>query len=301
MLVGFFELGFNTLEMSLIMKMCWWHLLTFNFTLGAWCIRSCFIALSLKMAETCCCSTLNARLLGCVTALTSSMTEQMCLTHWVMACGVPEIVTALSVESGSMSPATCTWAPVVFKSPEHRADKSWLMQEEKKKQNKTTKCCFQLRQVIPTNPILTCSEQLWPQSSNVWRGTNKYCPLRIKIQTSLILAGTARGFAPHFQEERKQLEVSGGFNGLLGCRKTTPRWKTRLSPTSRISLIFEPPLPIREPHWLPGNTSRSVTGGLLVTLLFVMAAVMSCGTKQKHVDAFLQLFRLFSGFIWRVL
>lgn len=45
---------------------------------------------------------------------TSSMTEQMCLTHWVMACGVPEMVTALSVESGSMSPATWTWAPVVL-------------------------------------------------------------------------------------------------------------------------------------------------------------------------------------------
>lgn len=47
--------------------------------------------------------------------LTSSMTEQMCLTHWVMACGVPEIVTALSVDSGNMSPATWTWAPVVLK------------------------------------------------------------------------------------------------------------------------------------------------------------------------------------------
>ena len=49
--------------------------------------------------------------------LTSSMTEQMCLTHWVMACGVPEIVTALSVESGNMSPATWTWAPVVLTLP----------------------------------------------------------------------------------------------------------------------------------------------------------------------------------------
>lgn len=49
--------------------------------------------------------------------LTSSMTEQMCLTHWVMACGVPEIVTALSVDSGNMSPATWTWAPVVLTLP----------------------------------------------------------------------------------------------------------------------------------------------------------------------------------------
>ena len=59
--------------------------------------------------------------------LTSSMTEQMCLTHWVMACGVPEIVTALSVESGSMSPATCTWAPVVFQFQWHSRRKKVLV------------------------------------------------------------------------------------------------------------------------------------------------------------------------------
>ena len=47
--------------------------------------------------------------------------------------------------------------------------------------------------------------------------------------------------------------------------------------TSLISLILEPPLPIREPHWLPGITRRRVTGGLLVTLLFAIAAVISCG------------------------
>jgi len=29
-----------------------------------------------------------------------------------MASGVPDIVTARSVEFGNMSPATCTWAPV---------------------------------------------------------------------------------------------------------------------------------------------------------------------------------------------
>lgn len=44
---------------------------------------------------------------------TSSMTVQMCFTHCVMAWGVPEMVTALSVESGSRSPATWTWAPVL--------------------------------------------------------------------------------------------------------------------------------------------------------------------------------------------
>lgn len=43
---------------------------------------------------------------------TSSMTTQICLTHWMIASGVPEIVTARSVEFGSMSPATWTWAPV---------------------------------------------------------------------------------------------------------------------------------------------------------------------------------------------
>lgn len=43
---------------------------------------------------------------------TSSMTTHICLTHWIMASGVPEIVTARSVELGSMSPATWTWAPV---------------------------------------------------------------------------------------------------------------------------------------------------------------------------------------------
>ena len=51
------------------------------------------------------------------------MTEQMCRTHRVMACGAPEMVTALSVDSGSMSPATCTWAPVVCNTAtgaEHR-------------------------------------------------------------------------------------------------------------------------------------------------------------------------------------
>lgn len=67
------------------------------------------------------------RIICCVTVLTSSMTEQMCLTHWVMACGVPEIVTALSVESGSMSPATWTWAPVVLTSPDNTRNKFYLL------------------------------------------------------------------------------------------------------------------------------------------------------------------------------
>lgn len=33
---------------------------------------------------------------------------------------------------------------------------------------------------------------------------------------------------------------------------------------------------MRDPHWLAGTTSRSVTGGLLVTVLLVIEAVMSC-------------------------
>ncbi len=46
------------------------------------------------------------------------MTTHICLTHWMMASGVPEIVTARSVELGSMSPATCTWAPVDWREKE---------------------------------------------------------------------------------------------------------------------------------------------------------------------------------------
>lgn len=69
---------------------------------------------------------LNVKIICSLTVLTSSMTEQMCLTHWVMACGVPEIVTALSVESGSMSPATWTWAPVVLALPDSKRNKGYL-------------------------------------------------------------------------------------------------------------------------------------------------------------------------------
>lgn len=45
--------------------------------------------------------------------------------------------------------------------------------------------------------------------------------------------------------------------------------------TSLISLILEPPLPIREPHWLAGTTSLRVTGGLLVAGLLLMELMMS--------------------------
>lgn len=49
--------------------------------------------------------------------------------------------------------------------------------------------------------------------------------------------------------------------------------------TSLISLILEPPLPIRDPHWLAGTTSRSVTGGLLVAGLLLMELMMSWGGR----------------------
>lgn len=45
--------------------------------------------------------------------------------------------------------------------------------------------------------------------------------------------------------------------------------------TSLISLILDPPLPIRDPHWLAGTTSLSVTGGLLVAGLLLMELMMS--------------------------
>lgn len=48
--------------------------------------------------------------------LTSSMTTQICFTHSIIECAVPATVMARSVEFGSMSPATCTWAPVDCKN-----------------------------------------------------------------------------------------------------------------------------------------------------------------------------------------
>ena len=46
---------------------------------------------------------------------TSRITAQIWRTHRMMASGTPDTVTARSVELGSRSPATCTWAPVVCK------------------------------------------------------------------------------------------------------------------------------------------------------------------------------------------
>lgn len=93
-----------------------------------------------------------------LTPLTSSMTEQMCLTHWVMACGVPEMVTALSVESGSMSPATWTWAPVVLILPDIMR-KQRLLSAEKSPVEKQ----LQLPPKLPPWNTLTSREQLQNQ------------------------------------------------------------------------------------------------------------------------------------------
>lgn len=46
--------------------------------------------------------------------------------------------------------------------------------------------------------------------------------------------------------------------------------------TSRISLIFDPPLPMRDPHWLAGTTSRRVTGGLGTVGVF-------CKSCKKYI------------------
>lgn len=47
------------------------------------------------------------------------------------------------------------------------------------------------------------------------------------------------------------------------------------SATSLISLILEPPFPMRDPHWLAGTTNLRVTGGLLVAGLLLMELMMS--------------------------
>lgn len=64
--------------------------------------------------------------------------------------------------------------------------------------------------------------------------------------------------------------------GLEWCRPGADQAATvSLHHTSLISLILEPPLPIREPHWLAGTTSLRVTGGLLVAGLLLMELMMS--------------------------
>lgn len=171
------------------------------------------------------------------------MTEQMCLTHWVMACGVPEIVTALSVESGSMSPATWTWAPVVLTSPDKRRNKAYLLLKRARHRPKL-KCCFKHLQITP-NTFWHAGSSCNPNSnvcSNIWRGVHKYCPFRMSLQPLPIFTGIISGIFmssnqrnTHILKQRQTrkvwlecliLEVSehrgGGFLSLFGCRKTTP-------------------------------------------------------------------------------
>lgn len=45
-------------------------------------------------------------------------------------------------------------------------------------------------------------------------------------------------------------------------------------------MILQPPLPMRDPHWLAGTTSRRVTGGRLAAVLLVMELLMSCEEEE---------------------
>lgn len=61
-----------------------------------------------------------------------------------------------------------------------------------------------------------------------------------------------------------------------GPRTQSPETGDQLgSFTSLISLILEPPFPMRDPHWLAGTTSLRVTGGLLVAGLLLMELMIS--------------------------
>lgn len=149
---------------------------------------------------------LIVKIICCLTVLTSSMTEQMCLTHWVMACGVPEIVTALSVESGSMSPATWTWAPVVLALPDGKRNKSYL----ELKRSPKLKCWYKYPQITP-NTFWHAKSSCKPNSnvcSNIWRGAYKYCLFRMSIQPPSIFTGIINGiFVSSCQDKYTNLKV----------------------------------------------------------------------------------------------
>lgn len=137
---------------------------------------------------------LVVRIICCVTVLTSSMTEQMCLTHWVMACGVPEIVTALSVESGSMSPATWTWAPVVLTWTDNRRHKSYLLLKSAR-HHPNWNAVSSTPQITP-NTFWHAGSSCKPNSnvcSNIWRGAQKHCPFRMSIHPPPIFTGIISG------------------------------------------------------------------------------------------------------------
>lgn len=168
--------------------------------------------------------------------LTSSMTEQMCLTHWVMACGVPEIVTALSVESGNMSPATWTWAPVVLTLPYGRKKtkkKQRLFRAKNPTLSPFLKCCFKQPQ-ITQNIFWHAESSCKPNGnacSNILRGAHKYCPFRERMHA--VSAGHSRHnhldyFSssrenPHkhlLQEKINKISLTGVFDT---CCFTTPK------------------------------------------------------------------------------
>lgn len=134
-----------------------------------------------------------------LTVFTSSITEQMCLTHWVMACGVPEMVTALSVESGSMSPATWTWAPVVLMLAHIGIKKI-------KKKHFQLFSSFKQPQIIP-NTVWHAESSCKPNRnvcSNIWRGAHKYCPFRVRMQAADLSRHNQRDFQEQQPSKKKR-------------------------------------------------------------------------------------------------
>lgn len=76
--------------------------------------------------------------------------------------------------------------------------------------------------------------------------------------------------------------LSGDLQGDSSSRigKPIPQTWTWGLELSRISLILQPPFPMREPHWLAGTTSLRVTGGLLAAVLLVIELLMSYKKKK---------------------
>lgn len=164
--------------------------------------------------------------------LTSSMTEQMCLTHWVMACGVPEIVTALSVESGNMSPATWTWAPVVLTLPYSGKKKQRLFSAKNPMLKPRLKCCFKQPQITP-NTFWRAESSCKPNRnlcSNILRGAHKYCPFRVCMHSLLVFLGIIIGIfmssgreKPHKQVLKKKINEKRLTGVFDTCSLRTPK------------------------------------------------------------------------------
>lgn len=164
-----------------------------------------------------------------------------------------------------------------------------LVTAEPSAQSATLKCCFKHSRKLGWN-VLACSEQLPNKRQCVpWylQRPHKYSPFRVKIRTRHVYWNIWK------QKKTGMCDIWRCWWVVLclfGCitrnnKKTIMSCiniKTKKMSTSLISLIFEPPFPISDPHWLPGKTRRRVTGGLLVTLLFVIAAVISWEKVQKY-------------------